>query len=169
MKNRRGILLVDMMVYVVLVSIVAGSACTAFFYFTRSCRLQGDYLHDIERTFRCGEFLKRSVRAADAAPDRWDPFTAGTDCLILVNAAGEPVIYRLEEGTLVRYSGPLRLARAAALEGVRGFTVSRRTYPGGTVVEVTIELQPRSVNMRVVPRFRFTALVGEKGAYGRPE
>jgi type II secretory pathway component PulJ len=152
--RRRGLLLVDLMMYLSLLALVLILTAVVFDQaLKQSSQLQRN-VSDIERAMKAGERWRGDVRSATAPPRLAQ--SEGAEFFVIPNGTNE-VAYSLQKNKLLRFDSSTGRAEIA-LEMVKSNRVifEKRAEAEGWRWE--LELDQRRKNARVRPLFTFMAV-----------
>ena len=146
MNTRRGYTLIEVLVYIAVLTVVLGVAYTAYARYEKGSRDLSRNADDIIRALRAGERWRDDVRAAVA------PVRITDNGVVIPQRAGD-IEYAFADGTLWRQKLPvLKQLKASAM----------RSDPRPHVVAWRWELELASPKQtaHVRPLFSFTAVPG---------
>ena len=149
----RGILLLDLLVYMSLVAVILTLTAVVFDRFLDQSAALRRNISDIDRALKAGERWRADVRSAIAAPQ-----VAGN--AMIIPQAGGDLIYEL--GTNVTRIQPASEIKERILTGVRSnqMILEQRTH--AAIWRWEVELDQRRKTARVRPLFTFMAVAGSQ-------
>jgi len=155
-RERRAILLIDLLMYMALLSIVLIIAAVVFDkMLTNSANLRRN-IADIERAARAGERWRADVRSATDAI--WTGRAADGETIVIPQREGE-IVYSIGAGE-VRRTVTGRAPSQMTLASVRAARMFEERRGHITAWSWHLELQTRQKNARVRPHFAFSAVPG---------
>lgn len=153
-RSRRGIMLIDCLVYIALLALILGLAFAAFYRtLEHATRLERN-VADVLRALRAGERWRDDIRAATRPPNLVR--SAGELVLRIQHAQGQ-VAYILRENTLFREETPGG-RRAEVLSNVQASTFHRDPHRHIVAWRWELELRGKQKATRVKPLFTFQAV-----------
>ena len=147
-KFARGILLLDLMVYISLIAFILILTAVIFDRFLNQSAALRRNVSDIERALKAGERWRADVHTATAPPQ----LTGNT---MVIPQAGGDLVYQL--GTNVTRKRPNSEMAESILTGVKSTQMILEQRTHASVWRWEIELDQRRKNARVRPLFSFMA------------
>ena len=148
MKTQRGFSLIEMLVYIAVLTVVIELSFNVYYRYdqhTRDLRRNAD---DITRALRAGERWREDVRTAVAPPRRVD------NGVVIPESSGE-VAYLFVDGAVWRHAPGSRMI---ALKEVKASTMSLDTRQRVRAWRWELELASPQKTVLVRPLFSFTAV-----------
>ncbi len=145
--NRRGFSLIEMLVYMVGLTVVLTAAYPAFEKAMRGSRDIQRNSDDILRAIRAGELWRKDVRSAT------DPLRVDGDALVIPQSSGQ-IVYWFADGAVWRETGT---RRDRFLRDVKSSSM-RSNFATVTFWRWEVELASPQKNPPVRPLFTFEAV-----------
>jgi hypothetical protein len=155
---RRGIALLDCIVYIGLLAVLLGLAFTCFYETTANTRRLSSNASDIVRTLQAGERWREDVRRAIEAPRLQQ---ADQETLLILPQTNAVVRYAFRDGTVLRQALP-NTNWIEALPNVIHSEIHHDQRSHVTGWRWEIELQSNPGKRHIVPLFTFQAVSGAK-------
>ena len=164
-NTKSGFTILDMMIYMAIMTVVTSLALTSFYYVNKQIKLQTGYLDDIENLLRCGELIKKDISESRGSMDTILSLTSGAPLLVLEKDVEMKTAYILEEDRIYRclYKGKEIKSRSLVIDRVKkadfGLTIMRE----GVLVDFCIVLKERNRTMNTAPVMAFSEMTDWAG------
>jgi len=158
-RHRRGIALLDCLVYIALLALLLGLAFSCFYETTQHTRRLSNNTTDIVRALQAGERWREDVRHATESP-RLEP--ASEETLLVLSQTNDVVRYAFRDGAVLRQTSA-NTNWIEALPNVKHSEMIRDQRSRVTMWRWELELQSQRGKRHLVPLFTFQAVAaGDK-------
>ena len=153
-RCRRGIALLECLVYIALLTLLLGLAFTCFYETTQHTRRLSSNTADIVRALQAGERWRDDVRHA-TEPPRFDPMSQ--EALLVLPQTNGIVRYKLGDGAILRQALP-NTNWVETLPNIKRSEMIRDQRSRVTVWRWELELHSQRGKRHLIPLFTFQAV-----------